>query len=96
MIKCVSDGQNMGFRTKAMYISIFARKFGTHSLLGKVAGKKIRKKCGLLPNQGGGVSEGKQKTKPQVWKCVFSVSIENHSGTPKTCFTLGLECLGHF
>ena len=28
--------------------------------------KKIRKKCGLLPNQGG-VSEGKQKTKPQVW-----------------------------
>ena len=27
---------------------------------------------------------------------MFSVSIENHSGTPKKCFTLGLECLGHF
>ena len=33
----------------------------------------------------GGVSEGKQKTKPQVCKCVFSVSMQNHSRTPKTC-----------
>ena len=28
--------------------------------------------------------------------CFFSVSMQNHSRTPKTCFTLGLECLGHF
>ena len=58
--------------------------------------KKNPEKVWSFAKPGGGVSEGKQKTKPQVWKCVFSVSIENHSGTPKTCFTLGLECLGHF
>ena len=26
----------------------------------------------------------------------FSVSMESHSRTPKSCFILGLECLGHF
>ncbi len=25
--------------------------------------------------------------------CFFPVSMQNHSRTPKTCFTLGLECL---
>ena len=38
---------------------------------GRLPKKKIRKKCGLLPNQGWGegpgISEGKQKTNPQVW-----------------------------
>ena len=58
--------------------------------------KKSGKSVVFCQTRGGGISKGKQKTKPQVWKCVFSVSIENHSGTPKTCFTLGLECLGHF
>ena len=54
--------------------------------------KKIRKKCGLLPNQGGGSLRVNKKTKPQVWRCVFfSVSMQNHSRTSKTCFTHGLE-----
>ena len=34
--------------------------------------EKIRKKCGSLPNQGGGGGfEGKKKTKPQVCKCIL-------------------------
>ena len=29
------------------------------------------------------------------WESVFSESMQNHSRTPKTCFTLGLESLWH-
>ena len=39
----------------------------------------------------GGVSEGRQKTKPLACKCVVLVIMQNHSGTPKPCFTLGLD-----
>ena len=34
---------------------------------------------------------GRQKPKPLVCKCKH-----NHSRAPKTCFTIGLECLCHF
>ena len=33
--------------------------------------KKNPEKVWSFAKPGGGVSEGKQKTKPQVWKCVF-------------------------
>ena len=51
---------------------------GRHTYIqtkGSMPRKKIRKKSGLFPNLGGGVSEGKQKTKPQVCQCVFSVGL---------------------
>ena len=35
----------------------------------------------------------KIRKKPQVCKCVFSLSMQNHSRTSKTCFTLGMECI---
>ena len=37
-----------------------------------------------LTKPGGRVSKGRQKSKPQVFKCIFSVSMQNHSRTPKT------------
>ncbi len=40
-------------------------------VLGKVAGKKSVKSVVFCQTRGGGVFEGKQKTKPQVCKCVF-------------------------
>ena len=63
-------------------------------------GKGAKEKSGisLVFNQtggGGGVSKGRQKSKTQVCKCIFSVSMQNHSRTPKTCFTLGLVSLLH-
>ena len=43
---------------------------------------------------GGGVSED-QKDKPVPTKSDFLATIQNHSRTPKACFTLGLESFGH-
>ena len=40
-------------------------------VLGKVARKKSGKSVVFCQTRGGGVFEGKQKTKPQVCKCVF-------------------------
>ena len=40
-----------------------------------------------------GVSKVGQKPNPLFANVFFSVSMQNHSRTPKTCFTLGLECL---
>ena len=62
--------------------------------LGKGSGKKNRISYGLLPNRGG-VGEGSKKTILLFWKSIFSESMQNHSRTPKTCFTLGLESFGH-
>ena len=58
--------------------------------------KNVGKKYGLLPNWGG-VSGGSKKNHTAFLKKkkYFSESILNHSRTPKTCFTLGLECLFH-
>ena len=33
--------------------------------------------------------------RPFLQKVCFSETIQNHSRTSKTCFTLGLECFGH-
>ena len=43
--------------------------------LGKGSKKKSREKYGLLPNPGGGVAEGNEKTKLLFWKSIFSVSM---------------------
>ena len=55
----------------------------------KGLGKGTKKKS-LVFFWGVGVSEGRQKAKPQVCNFFSSVSMQNHSRTPKTCFTLGL------
>jgi len=62
---------------------------------GRLPKKKIRKKCGLLPNQGGGSPMVNKKQNLKFADVFSSVSMQNHSRTPKTCFTLGLECLCH-
>ena len=62
---------------------------------GRVQKKSLELVWSLTKPGGRGVSKGRQKSKPQVCKCIFSVSMQNHSRTPKTCFTLGLECLCH-
>ena len=61
--------------------------------LGKGAEKKIRISYGLLPNQGGGSARVVKKPYCFFEKVFFSESMQNHSRTPKTCFTLGLECI---
>ena len=43
--------------------------------LGKGSKKKSREKYGLLPNPGGVVAEGNEKTKLLFWKSIFSVSM---------------------
>ena len=62
---------------------------------GRVQKKSLELVWSLTKPGGRGVSKGRQKSKTQVCKCIFSVSMQNHSRTPKTCFTLGLECLCH-
>ena len=59
--------------------------------------KKIRKKYDLLPYGKGGGSTivMRKKTILLFCKFIFSESMQNHSRTPKTCFTPGLECLCH-
>ena len=44
---------------------------------------------------GGGSPGGNKKPNLKFADVFFSVSMQNHSRTPKTCFTLGLECLCH-
>ena len=39
----------------------------------------------------GAESDGSEKTILLFWKSICSESMQNHSRTPKTCFTLGLE-----
>ena len=51
---------------------------------------------GAFAKPGGGGSARVVK-KPYCFfeKSIFSESMQNHSRTPKTCFTLGLESFGH-
>ena len=44
--------------------------------LGKGAEKKMRQKYGLLPNQGGGVSEGNKKPNPFFGKVFFQWAFQ--------------------
>ena len=48
---------------------------------------------------GGGVGSARVVKKPDCFleerKTFFSEGMKNHSRTPKTCCTLGLECLSH-
>ena len=50
------------------------------------------------PGEGGEEGSPRVNKKPNLkFANVFcSVNMHNHSRTPKTCFTLGLECLCHF
>ena len=54
--------------------------------------KKSGKSVVFCQTRGGSLRVNK-KPNLKFGNVFFSVSIENHSGTPKTCFTLGLECL---
>ena len=42
---------------------------------------------------GGGSARAVKKPYCFFEKSIFSESMQNHSRTPKTCFTLGLECI---
>ena len=60
-------------------------------VLGKVSEKKSGKSLVFCQTRGGGVSEGKQKTKPQVWKCVFfSEHGESFWDPQNTFYTWGI------
>ena len=75
------------------FVSDLILNFLLFILLGKGAEKKIRISYGLLPNQGGGSARVVKKPYCFFEKSIFSESMQNHSRTPKTCFTLGLECI---
>ena len=51
--------------------------------------------CSLLLQMGGGGRRKCQKTTKLFYKPCFCWCVPVCSWTPKTCFTLGLECLCH-